>query len=108
MSESISTIATNTTHEWLITSNFHPFHQHIWPFQLQRQVSNGWIAQKGDWRDTVGAAGSFTARSNFLDYYTGKLIMHCHFMPHEDHGMMARYNLESIDTFENKYEPIYS
>eukprot|EP01083_Nonionella_stella_P199240 730755_1 len=34
--------------------------------------------------------------------------MHCHFVPHEDHGMMARYNLESIDTFENKYEPIYS
>ena len=43
-------ISTNVTHEFLFTSNFHPFHQHTWPFQLQRDIVDGWLAQRGDWR----------------------------------------------------------
>ena len=41
-------IVTNTTHEWLITSNFHQFHQHIWPYQIQSEgIVDGWLGQKG-------------------------------------------------------------
>jgi len=91
---------TSTAHEWLVTTNFHPFHHHTWPFQLQHDVLNGRFATKGDWRDTIGAAGSILVRSNYLDtFYVDtvnpypetdwqKLVMHCHFVPHEDHGMM--------------------
>jgi len=93
----------STAHEWLVTSNFHPFHHHTWPFQLQHDVLNGRFAKRGDWRDTMGAPFSIIMRSNYLDtFYIGatdpypddnsfswqKLVMHCHFVPHEDHGMM--------------------
>ena len=50
-------ICTGRTHEWTVTTNWHPFHHHTWPFQLQSDVSDGWIAKAGDWRDTVGAPG---------------------------------------------------
>ena len=120
-------IATNTTHEWLVTSNFHQFHQHIWPFQLQTRVVNGWLGQIGDWRDVVGkrlifslqpskekktlsnllyflfagAPSSFVARSNLVGgFYSGKLIQHCHFVPHEDHGLMAFHEL-----MNSSYDP---
>ena len=47
-------IAVERTHEWLVTSNFHQFHQHTWPYQLQNNVVDGWLAQVGDWRDVMG------------------------------------------------------
>ena len=55
-------------HEWMVTSNFHPFHHHTWPFQLQRDITDGWIAMKGDWRDTVGASGMCTLYPNTYMY----------------------------------------
>eukprot|EP01084_Bolivina_argentea_P251691 422223_1 len=98
-------------HEWMVTSNFHPFHHHTWPFQLQRDITDGWIAKEGDWRDTVGAEGTFRMRSNyytadFRDYNTisPRLIMHCHYVPHEDHGMMQQVELVSeCSTIKNDY-----
>ena len=38
--------------------------------------------------------GSLTIRTRFLDY-TGRFVMHCHILFHEDHGMMQQ--LEVID-----------
>ena len=43
--EPLLNLATDVTHEWMITSNFHEFHQHIWPYQLQTDVVQGWLAQ---------------------------------------------------------------
>ena len=80
-------ISVGNVHEWLITSNFHQFHQHIWPYQMQSNVIDGWLAKDGDFRDTVGAPGSFVVRSNLVGGFDkGKLIHHCHSVPHEDHG----------------------
>ena len=39
-------IEVDYVHEWLVTSNFHQFHQHIWPFQMQNSVVDGWLAQQ--------------------------------------------------------------
>ena len=41
------------------------------------------------WRDTVVVPreGSVTFRSRFLDF-TGKTVLHCHMMNHEELGMM--------------------
>ena len=86
-------IPSNVTYEWLITSNFHPMHHHTWPYQVQLDLGGGWIAQAGDWRDTLGAPGSYRVRTNMYDYLEGKLVMHCHFVPHEDHGMMTWHQL---------------
>ena len=44
--KAIFTVPHNTTFEFLITSNFHPFHQHTWPFQIQRNIVGGWLGQQ--------------------------------------------------------------
>ena len=100
-SQPLLNISTGTVHEWLVTSNFHQFHHHTWPFQMQRNVSDGWLAQRGDWRDVVGAPGSFTARVNLVLFNSGKLVTHCHFVPHEDHGLMAWHALMDPSLFDD-------
>jgi len=50
---------------------------------------NGRPEPRLPWRDTaiVPRQGSLTFRSRFLDY-TGKFMLHCHMMNHEELGMM--------------------
>jgi FtsP/CotA-like multicopper oxidase with cupredoxin domain len=77
--------------EWTVTNldehNDHVFHIHINPFQLT-QVNGEPIAEPV-WLDTVIVphAGSVTFRTRFLDF-TGKYVLHCHMMNHEELGMM--------------------
>ena len=48
----------------------------------------------------IGAPGSFLARSRLIGGFdTGKLVQHCHFVPHEDHGLMAFHELVPKDEF---------
>ncbi len=75
--------------EWTIKNlhiHDHVFHIHTNPFQVTR--INGQPTEP-TWRDTavVPAMGSLTFRSRFLDY-TGKFMLHCHMMNHEEMGMM--------------------
>eukprot|EP01084_Bolivina_argentea_P251699 422240_1 len=99
-------VGDGVVHEWTITTNFHPYHHHTWPFQVQHDIGpGGWIAKAGDWRDIMGAAGTFRMRVNYvtndnISLETAPLypdvlvsqIMHCHFVPHEDGGMMGSYH----------------
>ncbi len=77
--------------EWTITNldehNDHVFHIHINPFQLTHV--NGEAMEEPLWLDTavVPHGGSITFRSRFLDF-TGKYVLHCHMMNHEELGMM--------------------
>eukprot|EP01084_Bolivina_argentea_P060874 111206_1 len=97
----------NAVHEWTVTTNYHPFHHHTWPFQLQSNVTFGWIARKGDWRDTMGASGTFRMRANYVvndqlqwdpdPEAPVSLITHCHYVPHEDHGMMAAIQMTQLE-----------
>ena len=66
----------------------HPYHQHVYPFQL---VGNGYgyygkYNQVGDWQDVVRGFGPVRYSPN---EFTGKLMIHCHTLNHEDRGMMA-------------------
>lgn len=76
--------------EWTITNlhiHDHVFHIHVNPFQVT-QVNGEPLAQPV-WRDTVVVPGngSVTFRTRFLDF-TGKYVLHCHMMNHEELGMM--------------------
>ena len=78
--------------EWTVTNtdpgNDHVFHIHINPFQVTKY--NGQPVAEPVWLDTVvvpSNGGSVTFRSRFLDF-TGKYVLHCHMMNHEDMGMM--------------------
>jgi FtsP/CotA-like multicopper oxidase with cupredoxin domain len=76
--------------EWTITNLHdadHPFHIHTNPFQVTR--INGQPLAEPIWRDTVNVTrlGSVTLRSRFEDF-TGRFVLHCHILNHEDLGMM--------------------
>jgi FtsP/CotA-like multicopper oxidase with cupredoxin domain len=76
--------------EWTIVNlhiHDHIFHIHVNPFQLTKV--NGVALADPVWLDTVVLPrnGSLTFRSRFLDF-TGRFMLHCHMMNHEELGMM--------------------
>mmetsp|Transcript_4567 Transcript_4567/g.13147 ORF Transcript_4567/g.13147 Transcript_4567/m.13147 type:complete len:682 (-) Transcript_4567:564-2609(-) len=93
--EAVEYILVNANH------NYHPFHIHVNRFQVQEMGSelstekypileemirfNSTI-----WRDTIAVPPNGRTRI-WVRYknYTGKTVLHCHFLAHEDTGMMA-------------------
>jgi FtsP/CotA-like multicopper oxidase with cupredoxin domain len=79
------------TEEWILTNTSkgpHPFHIHVNAFQM---VNNG---QAGEWRDTIivppaksGQPGKVRFRTR-IERFTGRFVLHCHILTHEDRGMM--------------------
>jgi FtsP/CotA-like multicopper oxidase with cupredoxin domain len=83
-------IRLGTVEEWTVVNDDtsdHVFHIHTNPFQVM--AVNGEPVSETLWRDTVivPREGSLTFRSRFLDF-TGKTVLHCHMMNHEELGMM--------------------
>lgn len=84
------TVTLGAVEDWTLVNPSpasHPFHIHINPFQV---VSiNGQLQNPRRWQDTVliPQMGSVVIRHRFTDY-TGKYVNHCHFLAHEDMGMM--------------------
>jgi FtsP/CotA-like multicopper oxidase with cupredoxin domain len=76
--------------EWTVVNehdNDHVFHIHTNPFQMT--AVNGEKLSEPSWHDTVVVPrnGSVTFRSRFSDF-TGRFVLHCHMMNHEELGMM--------------------
>ena len=81
----------DTTEDWTIRNTSpmdHPFHLHVWPFQVI-DTSDGTEPPDG-WKDTVNvpAGQSVTIRIPFRGF-AGKTVYHCHILDHEDLGMMG-------------------
>ena len=89
------TMLLGTAEEWTITNNElsqHPFHIHVNWFQVHRIVDgegNETIYDPPRVMDTVTLpiAGTVTIRHRF-ENFQGKAVFHCHFLDHEDLGMM--------------------
>ena len=77
--------------ERIIDADNHPYHQHVYPFQLVELQLQTQYNRLGDWHDSM--FGSATVRYKAAAY-AGKIMMHCHRLEHEDEGMMA---MEYID-----------
>jgi FtsP/CotA-like multicopper oxidase with cupredoxin domain len=80
--------------EWTITASpagFHPFHIHVNPFQVDRTEpdATGAIVRRTVWKDTILAFKDTLPplRTRYLRF-TGKFVLHCHILQHEDQGMM--------------------
>lgn len=76
--------------EWTVENrdpSDHVFHIHTNPFELV--AINGQPVETREWRDSVIVPrdGSITFRTRFLDF-TGRFVLHCHMMNHEELGMM--------------------
>ncbi|HEY2765414.1 MAG TPA: multicopper oxidase family protein [Pseudonocardiaceae bacterium] len=81
----------NTVEEWTVRNDSneeHSFHVHTNHFQLMS--INGQPHDGHGWQDTasVPSKGQMVIRMHFLNY-TGKTVLHCHILNHEDDGMMA-------------------
>jgi FtsP/CotA-like multicopper oxidase with cupredoxin domain len=77
--------------DWTLTNTSpmdHPFHLHVWPFQIVAR-SDGKAITPG-WKDTVNvpAGGSVTVRIPLTEI-SGRTVYHCHILDHEDLGMMG-------------------
>eukprot|EP00966_Prymnesium_polylepis_P051808 1199776-Prymnesium_polylepis.1 len=94
----------------------HIFHMHVQPFQLQappedavRAVAGAYF-EEGDWHDTLRmprASGGLAARFSRpkptvrvrlqTDAFTGTVVMHCHYLTHQDQGMMATFAVRGAE-----------
>jgi FtsP/CotA-like multicopper oxidase with cupredoxin domain len=83
-------IALDAVEEWTVVNEDeadHVFHIHTNPFQVM--AVNDASPPAPLWRDTaiVPRHGSLTFRTHYRDF-TGKTVLHCHMMNHEELGMM--------------------
>ncbi|MEV0464904.1 multicopper oxidase domain-containing protein [Nocardia tengchongensis] len=76
---------------WRLTTNFnHPIHLHLNPFQVLTRNGRAPSATDGGWKDTIHLPASQEAEIAVrFTGYTGRFMLHCHNLEHEDRGMMA-------------------
>ncbi len=72
----------------------HPVHIHQTLFQILEINGSPPPATHAGWKDTVNvpARGSARIIMGFPDY-AGRYVFHCHVLEHEDHAMMARFDV---------------
>lgn len=77
-------------------ARLHPFHMHVHHFQVMDWADvgpashNGDYYLDGDWHDTVFEATNSGTPVRFqTDRFAGECVLHCHFLEHEDQGMMG-------------------
>ncbi len=85
-----------TAEEWTLRSGggLHPFHIHVNPFEVIGKDKDG--KEQRTWRDTLllsDLEGPVKVRMRF-ERYSGKTVLHCHNLRHEDQGMMAAIKIE--------------
>jgi len=97
---SLGDIAAGSVHTWTLGgANAHPLHIHINPFQLGTVVDATGDAdsyfKQGDWHDVLFIPTGFTISQihhHFADF-EGKVVLHCHFLNHEDLGCMGYWTI---------------
>ncbi|MGE0059803.1 MAG: multicopper oxidase domain-containing protein, partial [Dehalococcoidia bacterium] len=84
-------VPAGSVEEWTIrnaSTMDHPFHLHVWPFQVTAQNREGPVPP--GWKDVVNVpAGGWVRLRIPFDGLTGKTVYHCHILDHEDLGMMG-------------------
>ena len=86
----------------MATVSVHPYHQHVYPFQISSgfdttdsaSTQDGyWMP--GDWHDTLQTNNEGTVYMKYrANVHMGKVMLHCHRLDHEDKGMMSQEYIE--------------
>ncbi len=76
------------------TNHPHPVHIHLVQFQVLNINGVPQDPARHGWKDTLvaPAGGEITVIAHFTGY-TGRYLMHCHNLEHEDLGMMADFEI---------------
>lgn len=75
-------------------SGDHPMHLHAVAFQVQSRNGQPVPENERGWKDTVNVpnAGEAVVKVRY-DGYPGTFMYHCHILEHEDHDMMAQFEM---------------
>lgn len=93
----IATVKHGAIERWRFvnpTTHPHPVHIHLVQFQVLNLNGIPQDPSRHGWKDTLVAppGGEITMAARFSGY-TGRYLMHCHNLEHEDLGMMADYQI---------------
>ena len=97
-----ATVKKNTREVWTLANGgggwSHPIHVHMEEFQILSRNGRAPAIHEDQYhaRKDVAVLGpneQFDVCFNFRDF-TGKYVMHCHNVVHEDHAMMIRFDIE--------------
>ncbi|MDF1794812.1 MAG: multicopper oxidase domain-containing protein, partial [Thalassobaculaceae bacterium] len=105
------TLALNSLNGWALssTNDAHIFHIHVNSFQMIARAKGIPLGneyyQLPIWRDTVYFEGGSTDKNTLLQGpvvyttshqvdFTGKFVLHCHNLFHEDNGMMLTVSVQ--------------
>ena len=85
---------------WGRGKSAHPMHIHVSHFQIVSHMHSGSsqmspYGEVGDWRDTWPSLPGVSKVRMVFSNYTGEYVTHCHFLKHEDLGMMATFLVTS-------------
>ncbi len=83
------TIPTGSVQDWTIKAGAHPFHLHVYHFQMNGACG---AFEDGEYYDTLGGGpcpARFDLNPTTSSVYDGTTIMHCHILEHEDQGAMG-------------------
>jgi FtsP/CotA-like multicopper oxidase with cupredoxin domain len=80
--------------------NQHVYHHHMTHFQVASTSvdTNGLVVAVGDYRDTVPLYRDLNLTIRFIPPFTGRMMIHCHMLIHEDMGMMTVVNFTAPTT----------
>jgi FtsP/CotA-like multicopper oxidase with cupredoxin domain len=72
----------------------HPVHVHLIRFQIVSRNGGPPGVHETGWKDTVAVPpGENVSNIARFEGYRGRYLIHCHNLEHEDHDMMARYDV---------------
>jgi len=72
----------------------HPVHIHLGHFQIVKRNSRAPLPWERGWKDTISLQPHEDAKVIMkFDGYRGRFLIHCHNLEHEDHSMMARFDV---------------
>lgn len=72
----------------------HPVHTHLVNFQILERNGQGPLPHETGWKDTVAVnKGDQVKVIMRFQGYKGRYLIHCHNLEHEDHSMMARFDV---------------
>jgi len=73
----------------------HPYHQHVYPFQLQElfgteDALDAAYFKVGDYHDSISLYSQNGALIRYAaNNYKGRIVVHCHRLPHAERGMLG-------------------
>ena len=79
--------------------NAHPFHLHVNSYQISAEPGDtqGDYFRLGDWHDTLISPNNGMSVRFQADVFTGKMVVHCHILEHEDEGMMGVFQITGTE-----------